>query len=54
MSCHCPECDAEWPVKAVEKGEIVVCPECGVELEVKGLDPVSLDLAPQEEEDWGE
>jgi alpha-aminoadipate carrier protein LysW len=36
------------------KGEIVVCPDCGVDLEVMGIDPIELELAPQEAEDWGE
>jgi len=35
-------------------GEIVVCPECGVELEVVNLDPPTVALAPEVEEDWGE
>ncbi|HEY8292143.1 MAG TPA: hypothetical protein VIG44_06630 [Thermomicrobiales bacterium] len=30
------------------------CPECGVELEVVEVDPLELQLAPEEEEDWGE
>jgi lysine biosynthesis protein LysW len=34
-------------------GEIVVTDE-GAELEVVGLDPLRLELAPQEAEDWGE
>ena len=38
----------------VEEGEIVICPDCGVELEVMGLDPITLELAPEVEEDWGE
>ena len=38
----------------VEKGEIVNCPDCGADLEVVGTDPVELELAPEEEEDWGE
>jgi len=38
----------------VIKGEIIECPECGVELEVVELDPLTLNLAPEEEEDWGE
>jgi len=38
----------------VVMGEIVVCPDCGVDLEVIKLQPVTLDLAPMEEEDWGE
>ena len=52
---ECPECGADVPVtENVESGELVECPECGVELEVTGTDPVALQAAPQEEEDWGE
>ena len=52
---HCPECEAELELEDdVEKGEIVTCSDCGVDLEVVGMDPVELDLAPEEEEDWGE
>ena len=54
MSANCPECDAEIKMKDPMKGEIVACPDCGVELEVIALDPLSLQLAPEEEEDWGE
>ncbi len=55
MNAECPECAAEIELEAdVIEGEIIECPECGVELEVVGLDPVQLDLAPEEEEDWGE
>lgn len=51
----CPECAAQLDLPTdVEVAEIVVCPDCGVELEVMGLDPVTLDLAPEVEEDWGE
>ena len=51
----CPECEADisLPDGTVE-GEIIQCPDCGVELEVISLDPPMLDLAPEEEEDWGE
>jgi len=55
MRAECLECGA--PIELaddVEEGEIVVCPDCGVELEVVSLDPISLELAPEEEEDWGE
>jgi alpha-aminoadipate carrier protein LysW len=57
MSNHadCPECGA--PITLADdtlEGEIVQCPECGVELEVMGMDPLVLELAPEEEEDWGE
>jgi lysine biosynthesis protein LysW len=37
----------------VELGELVVTDE-GSELEVVGLDPLRFELAPEEEEDWGE
>ena len=54
-TAECPECAAtiELGPKTV-KGEILVCEECGAELEVISLDPPQLDLAPEEEEDWGE
>jgi len=54
MMASCPECAAEIELGDVIEGEIIDCPECGVELEVVKLDPLTLDLAPEEEEDWGE
>jgi alpha-aminoadipate carrier protein LysW len=54
MQSNCPECDAQITLEDPIKGEIVLCPDCGVELEVRALDPLTLDLAPHEEEDWGE
>ena len=51
----CPECEAEIPLESsVLQGEIVVCPDCGVDLEVMNTAPIQLELAPMEEEDWGE
>lgn len=50
----CPECAAEVELNDPLEGEIVDCPDCGVELEVTGVDPLILELAPEEEEDWGE
>lgn len=51
----CPECEADIELEAsAEVGEIIVCPECGVDLEITSLDPAVVDLAPMEEEDWGE
>ena len=38
----------------VMQGEIAQCPDCGVELEVTKKDPLTLEKAPEEEEDWGE
>jgi len=55
MRATCPECAAEIELDDdVLEGEIVDCPDCGVELEVVSVDPLALDLAPEEEEDWGE
>jgi alpha-aminoadipate carrier protein LysW len=50
----CPECDAEIVLNDVIQGEIVVCSDCGVDLEVVSLDPLTLEMAPMEQEDWGE
>lgn len=38
---------------ALELGELVVTDE-GVELEVVALDPLRFEVAPEEDEDWGE
>lgn len=54
MTAECPECAAKITVGEVVKGEILRCVECGADLEVKGLNPLTLELAPTEEEDWGE
>jgi alpha-aminoadipate carrier protein LysW len=51
----CPECAAEVTlVESTEVGEIIVCPDCGVDLEVTALEPATIQLAPMEQEDWGE
>ena len=48
----CPECGAEIHVdEDVDKGEIINCEECDSMLEVVGLDPIELDLAPDENEE---
>lgn len=51
---NCPECDATLTLTDPLQGEIVPCPDCGAELEVVSLSPLTLELAPEEEEDWGE
>lgn len=51
---ECPECFAGVAVQEVMQNEIVQCSECGADLEVTALDPLTLELAPEEEEDWGE
>ncbi len=51
----CTECEAEIELSSdVELGEIIVCPDCGIDLEVTSLDPLKVELAPMEQEDWGE
>lgn len=51
----CPECEAEITlVDGTEAGEIIVCSDCGVDLEVTSVDPATVQLAPMEQEDWGE
>jgi alpha-aminoadipate/glutamate carrier protein LysW len=51
----CPECEGEITFDAsTEAGEIIVCPDCGVDLEVISIDPAQVELAPMEQEDWGE
>ena len=51
----CPECAAEINLaEGTEVGEIIVCSDCGVDLEVIGLNPAAVQLAPMDQEDWGE
>lgn len=51
----CPECEAQIELAAgTEVGEIIVCPDCGVDLEVTSVEPAEVQLAPMEQEDWGE
>ena len=52
---ECPECAADVDLSDdVMEGEIVICADCGAELEVVSVEPLILELAPEEEEDWGE
>jgi alpha-aminoadipate/glutamate carrier protein LysW len=51
----CSECEGEILAAGnVMVGEILECPDCGAELEVTGISPLTLELAPEVEEDWGE
>ena len=52
---ECPVCGASLSLSNdLVKGELLECDDCGTELEVVGLDPVTLEEAPQAEEDWGQ
>jgi alpha-aminoadipate carrier protein LysW len=54
-TAECPECGATITFDQLPiLHELVRCPDCGAELEVVSLDPIVLELAPTEEEDWGE
>jgi len=54
MTGECVECGSSVELENPELGELVVCETCGVELEVVGLEPLQLQVAPEEAEDWGE
>ena len=51
---ECPECAAAIAARPTLAGEILDCGDCGAELEVTSLSPLTLALAPEVEEDWGE
>ena len=54
---ECPECGAPIAVASdVTVGEILTCGDCGADLEVTAIEDgaCKLELAPEEEEDWGE
>lgn len=51
---ECPNCGNDIEANGVELSELIQCDDCGSDLEVISLDPIVLDNAPEEEEDWGE
>lgn len=52
---NCPECGTELNLgEDVMAHEIVECEACNVELEIISTEPLKVELAPEEEEDWGE
>ncbi len=55
IEATCPECDAAVVFdRSPLNGEIANCTDCTAELEVICADPITLELAPEVEEDWGE
>lgn len=54
VTVECPECGATIEIETPELGELVVCDACGAELEVTSVEPLKLEPAPEEAEDWGE
>ncbi len=54
-STSCPVCDAPLHVPANTLAhEVLVCADCQSELEVTSVRPLTVALAPEVEEDWGE
>ena len=55
MSCDCVICGADVLIAdAPLQGELIECGSCGTDLEVTALEPLQLQEAPTEGEDWGE
>ena len=55
MNALCIECETSLSVPAdALVGEIVPCPSCGVDLEIAETTPLTLTVAPDIQEDWGE
>ena len=55
LSSTCPECSAEIVLtRRPIAGEVCRCTECSAELEVTSVVPLTLELAPEVREDWGE
>jgi alpha-aminoadipate/glutamate carrier protein LysW len=54
IEATCPECEGAVTLRDPLQGEIIPCSDCGADLEVVSLNPVRLELAPEEQEDWGE
>lgn len=51
----CPECEGSVRFdRPPLRGQVARCTDCGVELEVTLTSPLTLELAPEVEEDWGE
>lgn len=55
MAAECPVCVNEIDFEDdTIVGELLACPFCGTELEVINLDPPTLEVAPELDEDWGQ
>ncbi|WP_456476469.1 lysine biosynthesis protein LysW [Oceanithermus sp.] len=54
MNVTCPECGVSLTLENPELGELLICDDCGAELEVVSVEPLKVELAPEEAEDWGE
>jgi alpha-aminoadipate carrier protein LysW len=52
---ECPVCGTHLAMPSgIVENEIIDCGICSAELEVLSLNPLSVEEAPEEQEDWGE
>lgn len=52
---ECVVCGSELDLDDdIVAGELIDCSDCGSELEIASLDPITIQEAPTEEEDWGQ
>jgi len=55
MTVTCIVCEGKVSVpEDAMVGELLVCDDCGSELELINLDPMTVEEAPEIQEDWGE
>ena len=53
MGALCVECDAELNVgPRARVGQHAICPNCGIELEVISVNPMEVDIAYDDGEEW--
>lgn len=52
---HCLDCQGEISLQGtVLPGEVVTCPDCSTDFEITNLKPITIEHAPEVQEDWGE
>ena len=55
MAVKCCVCEADVRIaEDVITGELIHCSDCGTELEVVSTEPITVQEAPEVQEDWGE
>lgn len=55
MNATCVSCTEDVSVRDnIYPGEVIICGGCQTELEVTTASPLTLAIAPEPDEDWGE
>lgn len=55
MTVNCVVCEGIVTMpEDVMEGELLLCPDCGTELELVSMNPLTVEEAPEVQEDWGE